>query len=256
MSRIIKSQSVGISLKEAKSIPFLPLDFSEPHLNDSLQWTVDQAKKESTQLIADAQKRSQLIIKQAEDRAAELSSQIQQQQLGWEEERTLLQQDAYEKAFQLGHEEGREKGYSDLSSAIEEAKQMIAASKEAFEDHINNSEQVILQIAMKSTEKILAQVLEDKPERFLEVVKKGIKEAREMKEVKVYVALQQFTLVQQEREELRAIFPVDVQLYIYPEEELAPYQCFIESNQGRIDVSVDAQLTQMKRKLSDLLGDE
>ena len=76
-----------------------------------------------------------------------------------------------------------------------------------------------------------------------------------MREVKVYVALQQFHHVQQERAELRAMFPLDVQLYIYPEEELEPFQCFIESNQGRIDVSIDTQLGEMKKKLSLLLGD-
>ena len=167
-----------------------------------------------------------------------------------------MQKQAYEEAFTQGYEEGREKGFGDLFQSIEEAKGIVASSKSALQDHLEENEHVILELAMKAAERILAQKLEEQPEIFLSVVKKGIKEAREMKEIKIYIALQQFDLIQKERAELRAMFPVDVQLYIYPEDELEPYQCFIESNQGRIDVSIDAQLSELKRKLSLLLGEQ
>ena len=255
LSRVIKSNYVGSAVKEAKAIPFRPIHIGDLDSDNTLAWTVDQAKRESDKLVMDAQQRSDSMLEIAQQQADSLFQEIENKRTAWEEEKVALQKQAYEEAFGQGYEEGREKGFADLFHSIEEAKQIVASSKEALQDHIEHNEHVILELAMKSAERILALTLEEQPDKFLSIVKKGIKEAREMREVKVYVALQQFHHVQQERAELRAMFPLDVQLYIYPEEELEPFQCFIESNQGRIDVSIDTQLGEMKQKLSLLLGD-
>jgi flagellar assembly protein FliH len=55
------------------------------------------------------------------------------------------------------------------------------------------------------------------------------------------------------KDELIALFPREVDFYIYPDEDLLEEACLIESANGRIDASVDSQLDEIKNKLIDLL---
>ncbi|WP_232304270.1 flagellar assembly protein FliH [Jeotgalibacillus campisalis] len=253
---MIKSKAVNSSSYDAKNIPFRPVIRGNTDQQDSLVWTVEQAHLESARIVEQAKHNAFTLESSAKQKADAALTDIKNEKNNWTEEKRVIQQEAYEKAFGQGYEEGREKGYTDLFHSLEEAKKIVSSAKEALYEHIERNEQVILELAIQTAQKILAQTLEDEPDRYLAVVKKAIKEVREMKEVKIYIAIAQYSLLHQERDELLAIFPVDVQLSIYPEDELEPYQCYIETTQGRIDLSIDTQLTQLKLKLTELLGEE
>lgn len=53
-----------------------------------------------------------------------------------------------------------------------------------------------------------------------------------------------------------ALFPKELDFYIYPDEELSEMDCIIESANGRIDASIDSQLEEIKNKLIELLESE
>ncbi|WP_166786716.1 flagellar assembly protein FliH [Jeotgalibacillus salarius] len=254
MSRIIKSGFVGESQTIGKSIPFRQIMPDAAHTDDTLSWTVEQARRESNRLMMDAGEQAQKLLEDAQQQTEKLLSQIDEKRNHWEKEKEELQKQAYEEAFAQGYEEGRNKGYSDVSQLIEEAQEVVISAKSTLQAHLEENELVILELSIKAAEKIMSQKLEESPESFLPIVKKGIKEAREMKEIKIYTAVQQFSFLQEEREELLAIFPTDVKLYIYPEEELEPYKCFIETGNGRIDISIDTQLSELKAGLAEILG--
>lgn len=55
------------------------------------------------------------------------------------------------------------------------------------------------------------------------------------------------------REELAEIFPPDVPFLIFVNEDLNDTECYIETNHGRIVVSVDEQLKELRSKLIELL---
>ena len=48
----------------------------------------------------------------------------------------------------------------------------------------------------------------------------------------------------------------DIDFYIYPDDELEETSCIIESENGRIDASVDSQLEEIKIKLFEMLESE
>lgn len=253
MSRVIKSGFIGKAESAGKAIPFRQIMQGADHSDDSLSWTVEQARRESNRLVLDANEQAQKLLEDAQRETEQLLQQIDEKKNKWMNEKAELQKQAYEEAFAQGYEEGRNKGYQDVSHLITEAQEIVGASKATLLAHIEENEMVILELAIRSAEKIMSQQLTDAPEKYLSIVKKGIKEAREMKEIKIYIAVQQFTYLQSEREELLAIFPTDVRLYIYPEEELEPYKCFIETANGRIDISIDTQLTELKAGLAEIL---
>ena len=55
--------------------------------------------------------------------------------------------------------------------------------------------------------------------QFLSIVRRAIKEAREMKEIKLYVSTEYFELVSNNRAELASIFPPDVPFLIFANED-------------------------------------
>ena len=75
----------------------------------------------------------------------------------------------------------------------------------------------------------------------------------ERKEIKLYVASTYYPLVTCGREELAEIFPPDVPFLIFVNEDLNDTECYIETNHGRIVVSVDEQLKELRSKLIELL---
>lgn len=174
----------------------------------------------------------------------------------WEAEKAALQQQAYEEAFQVGFEEGTKKSISDMQGTINHVNETIETAQKNGQSYLDHQERLILEIAMKSAERILGQALEENTELYVSIVKRGLKEAREMREVKVYVSPEYYKLVSDSREELASIFPPDVPMLIFVNDEFESTECYIETNHGRIVVSVDEQLNEMKERLVELLESE
>ncbi|CAM3078013.1 flagellar assembly protein FliH [Filibacter tadaridae] len=171
----------------------------------------------------------------------------------WQEEKTELQQKAYEEGFQIGYEEGRNKALSDMATSIQTANETTAQSLTNASHYIVSQERVILDLAVRTAERIIGQTLKEDEEIYLSVVKRALKETREMKEIKLYVSLDYFGLISDNRSELAAIFPPDVPFLIFANEDFDSTQCFIETNHGRIVVSIDEQLNVLRERLVEIM---
>ncbi|WP_432359342.1 flagellar assembly protein FliH [Sporosarcina sp. UB5] len=209
--------------------------------------------KERDLLLKEA--RRQIEIEQAEIEQMRQMAQedISAMQDAWKQEKAELEQQAYEEGFQVGYEEGRNKSISDMSESVKTANEVTVQSRNHALKYLEEQERVILEIAMKSAERILGIALEDDCDSFLSVVKRGLKEAREMKEIKLYVPVAHFELVSSNRAELAAIFPPDVPFLIFADDDFDKGDCIIETNQGRIVVSLDEQLNELKERLVEML---
>ena len=166
-----------------------------------------------------------------------------------ENEKTVLQQQAYEEGFQVGYEEGHNKSLSDMATSVRNANETTELSHENARQYLISQERIILDIAMLSAERIIGQTLKDDEEVYLSVVKRALKETREMKEIKLYVSLDYFELVSDNRSELSSIFPPNVPFLIFANDDFESTECYIETNHGRIVVSIDEQLNELREKL-------
>ena len=75
-----------------------------------------------------------------------------------------------------------------------------------------------------------------------------------MKEIKIYVSPNYHALVTKNRDELAEMFPVDVPFMIFVNGDLANTESYIETNHGRIVISIDEQLNELRLKLSEILN--
>ena len=140
-----------------------------------------------------------------------------------------------------------------MQNSLKLANDAMMTAQENAVNYLQQQEHVILELAIRTAERIIATKLDDNEELFLSIVKRGLKEAREMKEIKLYVSPVYFELVSNNREELSSIFPVDVPFMIFVDEDMNDTDCYIETNHGRIVVSIDEQVKELRSKLVDIL---
>lgn len=178
---------------------------------------------------------------------------ISSMQVAWQDEKAVLQQQAYEEGFQVGFEEGHSKVLGDMASALQMANEATEQSRKNALQYLDSQERVILELGMLTAERIMGQTLQDDEESYLSVVKRALKEAREMKEIRLYVSLEHFELVSDNRAELAAIFPPDIPFLIFANDEFESTECYIETNHGRIVVSIDEQLNELRERLVEIM---
>lgn len=222
-------------------------NFQEPTL------TMEEINAERDQILSIAKMEIEAQKQEFERYRQEQIENIDHLRKMWEEEKLVLEQNAYDQGFQQGYEEGMKKAQVDMQESYSLANKIIDDSRSMAQSYIEEQERVILELAISASERIIGTSLDRDDEVFLSIIKRGVKEAREMKEVKIYVSPRYHQLVSQHREELVEMFPTDVPLLVFVDEELNETECYIETNHGRIVVSVDEQLSELRIKLNEIL---
>ncbi|CAH0214360.1 Yop proteins translocation protein L [Peribacillus sp. Bi96] len=253
LSRIIKSQQAQHEKSKKIAIKVRQFDFIQ---------NADEGKPlhhfQSDDILNDAKQEAEVLLLDAKQKAQAIAAEIQQDRENWKnQEKVLYIEQAQKEGYQQGVEDGIQKGYNKIAGDIAFAKEVVESAKKDYRQHIESSEIVILNLAVKVAEKIIGQQLDKDEGSFLSIVKKAIKEVRDHREVQVHIHPVQYQSILSHREELISIFPKDTELYIFPDDELEEDSCIIESETGKIDASVDSQLHEIKVKLTELLeGDK
>ncbi|MFJ8063823.1 flagellar assembly protein FliH [Psychrobacillus sp. NPDC096426] len=252
LSRIFRSVQVSENSEKLKSIEIRNLHVQE-EIDTEQPLTLEILLREREKMVQEVE---QEIAQKKATLASEIEEayqSIEHERKAWDEQKLAFQQQAYDEGFTQGIEEGRQKALSDMQHSIQIANETMQIAHENAANYLQQQEQVILELGLRTAERIISTKLEEDTELFLSIVKRGLKEAREMKEIKLYVSSTYFALVSSNREELASLFPVDVPFMIFVDEEMAATDCFIETNHGRIVVSIDEQLQELRQKLVDML---
>ncbi|MBE3569959.1 MAG: flagellar assembly protein FliH [Bacillales bacterium] len=247
MSKILKSSwgyrqkrsTRVINIKEVSTTVFNGVTATDPDLD-------------SGQMILEARQEADKIMEIAENEAKKLKEKIEQEKVSWKQEKESLMKQAYQEGYERGIEQGRQDGYKEYKTLLQSAKNVVEQSKMEAEKNMIQSEKVILDLAVKTAEKILGTVLEKDEHLFLSLVKRSMKEIKDSREVELHIHPSRYELLLSQKEELEAIFPSAVQLYLYPDEDLDLNDCIIETIHGRLDASVDSQLFKIRQALMEM----
>lgn len=254
LSRLIKSGWSNPEKQENKiiSIKSLKVEKEEIEVENS---NMDVLAEKET-ILNDAKRRADSIIAEANSYKESTEAMLQQEKSQWAQEMIQISNEAKQTGFEAGFQDGKQQGYSEMLDLIDGARQTVDASKRDYIRKIEDAEQTILDLGLKVAERILGELLEDKKEHFLGVVKRAIKEAKEYREIQLHVNPVHYDFLLNQKDDLITIFPKETEFYIYPDADLSVQSCIIESANGRIDASVDAQLEEIKVKLFELLESE
>lgn len=232
--------------------------FEVPEIDDDetseTQISLEDLLVERDRMLAEARATLQMEREAFEQDKQLHFQEIEQLKLSWEEERPIRVQEAYDEGFGQGYEDGNNKATEAMAASLKTANDVIVQAQENARKYIEDQEAVILELGLTAAERILGTSLERNDELFISIVKRGLKEAREMKEIKIYVSPAFHALITANRDELAEMFPTDVPFMIFVDEDLEnDTDCFIETNHGRIVVSIDEQLNELRLKLSEIL---
>lgn len=215
------------------------------------------------------QERTALLqeIEQLHQRVEELHAQIEQDkveaehelQAWWEAKQPELEQEAlsrYEEASQQGFEEGYEKGYRqvmvDFQEKQQELQEIISKGYEEQKRLIDEAEPFLLALSTKIAEKIVKQELKLHPEQILPIVKDGLQNVRERGEVLIQVSAENYALLLPHIPELQLLVDPAAVLKVIPDYSFAGEGCMIHTSFGTYDVTLDSQLTEIKKHLMNL----
>ena len=244
----IQTSKIEIQLRN-QFIPDLEFGQNEPiHVP-----TMEEVMADRERLLQESMQQIEQQRMQFEQYQAEQMQAIEQLKVLWEEEKLQLQQDAYNEAFSQGYEEGIQKATSSMEETLQVVNETVELAKVNADKYVEDQERVILHLAISSAEKIIGHELQSNEEAYVSIIKRALKEVREFQNIKVYVAAQYYSLVSTYRDELAEMFPPDVQFLIFVNEDLNELESYIETNHGRVIVSIDSQLQQLRLKLSEIL---
>ncbi|MBA2873993.1 flagellar assembly protein FliH [Anoxybacillus caldiproteolyticus] len=222
-----------------------------------LSATVDMSEHTYAQMtIEQAEREAQFIKQEAEHYYESVKQQLFQERENWNIEKQQLIDMAKEEGYKSGFAQGKEEALNHYRELIHEAQRVVEAANEQFYKQVEAADETILLIGLKVAERIIGEKFAENDVHFLSLVKRAIKEVRDQSEVKIYVHPLYYEMVVQQKDELRSIFNQEVDMFIYPDEQLEENGCMIETPFGRIDASVDTQLQKIKEKLLERLGEE
>lgn len=248
LSRLIKSLVSYPVQSEKKVISIKRFDSTLPQ--EIQETEIDQTP---IQLLEEAQKEAERIILSAKNEYENMVTAMHEEKLAWEQEKLSLIEEAKQTGYQAGWKEGERQGYDQYSSQIQEAKNVIHAAKKDYHAYLESSEQTIVDLSLSIAEKVVATRIEGDQEYFLSLVKKALKEVKSLPEVQILVHPSQYEFLLTKKNELQSIFTNDTNLLIYPDSDLTQGSCLIESTYGRIDASIDTQLLEVKKALTQCL---
>jgi flagellar assembly protein FliH len=215
--------------------------------------TMEEITEERNKLLQQAREQIELEKAAFEQFQQEQMQAIEQLKQMWEEEKPLLEQQAYDQAFSEGFEEGIQKASASMEETLKLVNQTMDLASVNADKYIEEQEQVVLDLALKIADKIIGYEVDRNDEAFLSVIQRAIKEVRELHNIKVYVSVEYYPLISKHRDELAEMFPPDVQFLIFVNEELQATESYIETSHGRVIVSIDEQLAQLRIKLNEIL---
>jgi flagellar assembly protein FliH len=250
LSRIIKSQ-YDLTKKTAKVIQVKKLasDYEQELLNDELI----QEELTKKEFLKKYEEEAILLLNEARAEAEDIRDQILQEKGHWINEKQQWIEQAKKEGYEEGQMLGRQQGFEEYKKLMDQANSIVESSKEEFIHKLEQSEKVILDLGIKAAEKILNNSINENPELFLSIVRQLIKEAKEFKAIQIHIHPSRHQLVSSYKKEIDALLWNNAECYIYANEDLMENQCILESNNGRIDASIDSQLVELKKKLLELI---
>lgn len=248
LSKLFSDQKKVISIKKLSEIQVPqeePQDDHETENEIMLQMKIDSLKQQIDRL--EAQKNKVL---------ADLKVAIEEEKKQWEEEKERTKKAAEELGYKIGYDAGYEEVFQQYRNLLSEANSIVDAAKKEFEKTLEKHEGTILHLAILVARRIMEQTISEEPERFLPIVRQALDELKDSSYVSIVVHPNKYDLVVKQKEELEHTLREENVLSIYVDEDLKEHDCIIKHPYGQIDVSIDAQLQQIKKALAEKIAEK
>ncbi|HAU85663.1 MAG TPA: hypothetical protein DCW90_09205 [Lachnospiraceae bacterium] len=252
MSNLIKGNYIRFSQSDCVIIDsnfpteqFNPLSFTKVEEDKTLveeTETAIEAKEDSIPDLEEINHYAENIIMEARAEADKILESAKAEAL-----------EVMTKAREQGEEEGYQSGLSQIEEKKrqmdQELKVQLEKQQEEYERTIKQLEPQFADLTMKLVEKITGIVVEDKKDLIMYLLSTTLKPIRGPKQFLIRVSEEDAPIVSQHKEALTDLLSDDCTLEIFEDPTLNKNQCFIETEDRLLDVSLDVQLKNLSEHL-------
>lgn len=160
-----------------------------------------------------------------------------------------LQENAYQQAYQLGIEEGREKAYLEAQEHIKQSLSSLHALFSSVEnlksELVTFNETHIVRLCYYMARRLAMGEIAENRELVLNVVAQAIQSAQSEEEMTVRVSPADFQFIEQMKEKLPKEFEALKRAKLEASDEIHDGGCVVETNYGTVDATVEQRMDKL-----------
>jgi flagellar assembly protein FliH len=214
---------------------------------------IEEAKAVAAEIETKAQAKAGEIIEQAKTQANEALEQAKQEatkiigdaKLQAEE----LKTQAEKQGFAAGHKEGLAKAKQEIEANLENSISILAQAEEERVRRIISSEAELLRLVTGIVEKVIGSELKSHPEQILSVVKGALSRVATANTITIKINPDDGRLIEENLPSLQEVFTEPKSIAIRPDQTIAPGDCFVETEHGKVDARIKSQLERIMNEI-------
>lgn len=207
----------------------------ETHRHEMLQ----QAENEARQVIAAAEKEAAEVLEKSYMESKELLEQSKEQ--------------GYAEGYEKGVNEGREQGYLEMTSLIDEAKQLKQEAYEARNQLSLQLEKDLVQLVIQTARRILQSELQENQELLFQLIDEGLKKCNYTENLVIHVSEMDYDMVYAYQNRIYLMTDGIYDIEIKSDPSMSPGSVVIETASGQVDAGIETQLKQIEAAFEELL---
>ena len=224
-SRIIKQVN-----KELEDIPLYPREiFSEREVEEHL--VIAQTEAEIEDLLENARQKADRLLQESQKEIARMEA------------------EAYRKGYAQGKESGWQEGQSQALEIYEKAKKVLQQAEDIRRQMFHNTEAELISLAVDIAEKLVCNQLNAHADAIMDIAQTVILQAVDCQQVVIYVAPEEAAKLEARKEEISTQLYSAKRVQIISDPNIKNGGCRIETEQGVIDATVEAMLSELKSVL-------
>ncbi len=166
-----------------------------------------------------------------------------------------IQEKAYQEAYQLGLDEGKQKAFNDFSAHIQENLDRLAAVishiEKLKESLMSFNESHLIKLMFHMASRLAHTHLENNNPLIVDIIKNSVNLAQDEEEIVVRVSAQQFDFLEQLKTENGREYDFLKKIKLEPSAEVSPGGCIVETNYGEVDARIEQRTKQLWEGLID-----
>lgn len=226
--RVLKEPVISSEPVELKVRPVVR---EEPPLDPRTVAAFIQAEAEAERLLFQARAEAEAIRKEAE---------------AWRE-RAL--EEARQAGYQAGYAEGLSEGERIARDMREEASRVLQEALKTREEVLRSIEEEAIELALEIARKVIHQEVKASGDMVLAIARDALQEVISGKSYKLRVSPADAVTVREHKGELEGLLPGGATLQVVSEEDLSPGGCIVETEEERLEATVEGQFEEIAEAL-------
>lgn len=229
MSRVFRvgtGGAVWIPVFQPEVVQDEPLD-----TGPSREELLEQARREASAIRQQAEEEANLILEKARLEAVECRKKAERE------------------GFDTGYRSGLDKGLDEAQRFVEQAREALAASREAYAKYIYDAEPKLLALVLEAAKKVVGEALTHDPELIISMLRQGMEALGDERRLLLRVNPKLLAFVEGTKQGLEREFGVEITEVIGDPSISAG--AVVETPSGQLDATIETQIENLAKAIGE-----